>query len=131
MRCAELCDGEFSVGFDGEWNTGRYFDVIGEIVPYHDEYVDKQRLKFEGRQVVRFHPTTERYQKTRIGNATQAKSGKISVHIFLPFEVHQQLRNELRENVHQTLEVDIAENRKASKDKPTTYGVYRLELRKF
>ena len=129
MRCKELCEGEFSVGFDGDWSTGRYFDVIGDVRPYNEDFQARQCLKFEGQQTVRFYPSTERYQRSRIGNVLQSKSGGISIYIFLPFEVHQQLRSDLKERIDQVLEIDIAENRKNTKGETTTYGVYRVEFR--
>ena len=127
IRCDEFAEGPFEVGYEGEWSAGRYFEVRGNVLPYHEDYQEKQKLKFAGRQMVRFHPSTEPLTRSRIGNVF-VRGERWDVHIFLPFEVHQQLLADFRTRVDRILEVDVAESKVKQHKRRPQFGVYRFTV---
>lgn len=126
MRSEHMSEGSFVLDFTGGNRViGRSFYVMGEIVPYHEQYREKQKLKFSGHQTITFHPV-ENLVSSKIGFILGRE--KYDVHIWLPIEVHAQLISDFRLNPKRQIECQIAENKRKRGQHEQTYGIYRLEI---
>ncbi|WP_162627736.1 hypothetical protein [Erythrobacter sp. KY5] len=123
---------DFEVGFCGNWRLGRSFDLVGEIIPFHPEYVPDLLLEFKKTQTIHFIPESRQIERTRLGWPSRVAKDRSfdSANVFLPVELHTQLFEQLKEDENWVVELHIGEDRRAKQDAEPTFGIYRVTVRK-
>jgi hypothetical protein len=124
FRVETLIEEDFDISYVDGWNVGRGIGIYGTVLERED--IGKGTLDFGKRTGVKIGPTSDWFQRSRIGYVLVFSDGGCEMRIGLPWQIARHLLEDLRRDPDQVVRIGIKKSE--GKNGKVTYGIYSFEL---
>lgn len=126
FRVETVIEEEFQVAYIDRWEAGRTFSLHGPTVSY--EYDEGSNApKIEGRAGVKISSCASWFESSRIGSVKIYESGAAESFVCLPYQIAQQLLEEVRRDPDQVVVLGF---KKSDSGVKPLFPIYSFELQK-